>query len=41
MLVEKGVWLSKTFSTLKIRVGSGANRGAPYWGFSLEENKWA
>ena len=25
----------------KIRVGSGANRGAPFWGFSLELKKWA
>ena len=28
-------------STENIRVGSGANRGAPFWGFSLEVNKWA
>jgi ribosome maturation factor RimP len=33
--------LGLTGSTTNIRVGSGANRGAPFWGFSLEENKWA
>ena len=28
-------------STENIRVGSGANRGAPFWGFSLDVDKWA